>query len=170
MTEDESRRAISWTTLAVMGVATVVMAVWGFNSLTAPVGNDSTTPTSSTTTPGCTPGVRNVVRRGDVTVSVFNAGSRSGRAQDTLNLLENAGFAPGAVGNAPSGDHVARAEVHTTLKDDPKAKLVARALGKNTRIVVTTVVGPGLDVIIGDKFNKLDASAPRQLSAASGTC
>lgn len=170
MTEDSTRRTISWATLAAAGVATFVMAIWGFNALTAPVEKDDTSSAGSPTdTTSCTPGKGDFVQRSDVTVSVYNAGKKSGRAQATLDLLENDGFVAGAVGNAPTGTKVARAEVHTTRQNDPKAELVALALGKNTPVVVTTVQGPGLDVMIGDKFKKLDSTAPRKVRATAAT-
>jgi hypothetical protein len=105
-----------------------------------------------------------VVRRADVTVSVYNAGQRSGRAQDTLDLLESAGFRAGEVSNAPDGIEVAKAAVYTTKADDPAAELVARTLGPKTQVVRSDAeFGPGVAVIIGDKFRKLDAAAPRRL-------
>jgi hypothetical protein len=168
MTDEANRRAISAATLAVMAVATLVMAVWGYHALTSPVAKSDPVTTRSDT-PACT-GSRGKVQRSDVTVSVFNAGSRAGRAQSTLDLLENAGFRAGAVGNAPAGSHVSRAEVHTTRAGDPQARLVALALGAHTRVVVAPVVGPGLDVLVGDKFKKLDAGAPRSVPAAASSC
>ncbi|MFL6062004.1 MAG: LytR C-terminal domain-containing protein [Marmoricola sp.] len=170
MTQPENARVISWVTLAVAGVCALVMAIWGFNSLTAPVKKDQPAATT-TNNGGCVPQGASYVHRGDVTVSVFNAGKKTGRAQSTLDQLERAGFVPGAVGNAPTGDKVARAEVHTTKADDPRAQLVALALGKGAKVVVTTVIGPGLDVIIGDKFKRLDPGAPQRVRASAAvTC
>lgn len=170
MTEEDSRRLVSWVTLAVAGVLALVMAVWGFSSLTAPIKKDPSA-TESSNNGGCVPAGASYVHRNEVTVSVFNAGKETGRAQKTLDMLERAGFVPGAVGNAPSGDKVARAEVHTTKADDPRARLVALALGKGTKVVVTTVIGPGLDVIIGDKFKRLDPGAPGRVRASAAvTC
>jgi len=170
MTEEDSRRVISWVTLGVSAVLALVMAVWGFHALTAPVKKDPPSAEASNNG-GCVPAGASYVHRNEVTVSVFNAGKETGRAQKTLDMLENAGFVPGAVGNAPSRDKVARAEVHTTKADDPRARLVALALGKGTKVVVTTVIGPGLDVIIGDRFKRLDASAPQRVRASSAvTC
>lgn len=168
----ESRRVISWATLAVTTVATLAMAVWGFNALTEPFEDDSTSVSSSGDDPTCAPGTgRRFLARGDVTVSVYNAGKKNGRAQDTLDLFEGAGFAAGAIGNAPEETEVVRAEVRTRKNDDPAAKLVALALGKNTEVTVTgDDLGPGIDVFIGDKFRKLAADAPRRVRLTEAAC
>ena len=104
------------------------------------------------------------VKRSEITVSVYNAGKRSGRAQATMELLERAGFRAGEVNNAPEGVDVRRAAVLSTDPDDPEAKLVALAFGPNTEIVRSDdELGPGVDVVIGDHFNKLDPKAPKRV-------
>jgi hypothetical protein len=157
------RKLTTGATLVVLVVVLCVMAVWGYNAATAPV--DDETPTASG--PTCAPEdqtTTGVVRRGDVTVSVYNAGQRSGGAQDTLDLLESAGFRAGEVSNAPDGIEVAKAAVYTTKADDPAAELVARTLGPKTQVVRSDAeFGPGVAVVIGDKFRQLDASAPRRI-------
>jgi hypothetical protein len=168
----ETRSVISWATLAATGIATVVMAVWGFNALTAPIPDDPTTEVSSTTD-GCADAGDKVVRRSDVTVSVYNAGKKVGRAQDTLDLLESAGFTAGAIGDAPDGSDVSKVEVRTETEDDPAAELVALAFGHSTPIVVADDdLGPGVVVFIGDKFKtRLAAGAKTQVRVpADATC
>jgi hypothetical protein len=118
--------------------------------------------------PSCAAGQRativKVLRRSAVTVSVYNAGKKSGRARSTLDRLESAGFSPGAIGNAPAGSVVAKAEVHATTADATKAELVALAFGKGTLVVVdNNQLGPGIDVFIGDKFKRLDPKAVRSI-------
>jgi len=164
MIEVENRKRTSAITVGATAVVVVVMAVWGYQSLTAPFDDL----VSSSSGPTCAPEDQNiirVVRRGEVTVSVYNTGKRSGRAQATLDLLEGAGFKPGAIGNAPDDLVVTRAEVRTTRQDNPAARLVAAAFGKDTKIVVVDEdYGPGIDVFIGDKFTKLKASAPTKVN------
>jgi hypothetical protein len=54
--------------------------------------------------------------------------------------------------------------VYSTKADDPAAELVARALGKDTQVVHSDEdLGPGVDVVIGDKFKRLDPKAPKRL-------
>jgi hypothetical protein len=161
-----TRRSLTTGVSLAVGVVLVcIMAVWGYRAMTAPIAEDTTGTASSG--PTCRPEDQKVtkyVRRGDVTVSVYNSGKRAGRAQSTMDLLERAGFKVGAVGNAPDGVDAGRAAVYTTKSDDPAAELVARALGKNTQVVHTDEdLGPGVDVVIGDKFKRLDPNAPRRL-------
>lgn len=160
------RRLLTGASLVAGAVAVVVMAVWGLHALTAPFGdsaNASGGPTCTANQPTST-----VVRRSEVTVSVYNTGKRKGRAGATLAMFEAAGFQAGAVGNGTPGDHVRRAEVRTTKAGDPAAKLVALALGKGTKIVVTDQdVGPGVDVFIGDRFGGLDPAAPHTVTSVN---
>jgi hypothetical protein len=158
------RRVITALTMLAAGVAVVVMGLWGVSALTAPVGDKTG---SADHGPTCAPQDQKIteyVTRSEVTVSVYNAGRRKGRAGATLAMLEAAGFKPGEIGNAPAGTKVRRAEVRTGNAEDPKAQLVAAALGKNTQIVVTDeAYGPGIDVFIGDKFGALDPAAVRKV-------
>ena len=66
-----------------------------------------------------------MLQRGEVQVSVFNAGTRNGLAGQTLDTLEAAGFRAGDAGNAPSSAEVRRALVWTTQPNDYSARLVA---------------------------------------------
>ncbi|RNM14631.1 LytR C-terminal domain-containing protein [Nocardioides pocheonensis] len=167
------RRLTTGATLLVLLAVLVGMAVWGYHAATTPLeGLGSSTSTS----PTCQPTDQKVsrfVRRADVTVSVFNSGKLSGRAQATMDLLERAGFKPGQVGNAPDGIRADRAAVYTTKSDDPAAELVAKALGKATQVVHSDQeMGPGVDVVIGDRFKRLDPKAPTkiELPQPEATC
>ena len=159
------RRVLTGVTLVAASVLLLAMAVWGYNAATAPIEDDTTaSPSAGPTCPKEDQKVTKYVRRGEVTVSVYNAGKKSGRAQATMNLLEAAGFKPGEVNNAPEGVEVDKAAVYTTDGDDLEAQLVALALGKKTPNVRSDdELGPGVDVVIGDKFKRLDRSAPKRL-------
>jgi hypothetical protein len=152
--------------LVVAAVVLCIMGVWGYHAATAPI-PDGSTSSSSTDDPSCPPEDQTVsqyVRRADVTVSVYNGGKKAGRAGATMALLEQAGFKPGEVGNAPDGLDVTRATVYTTKADDPAAELVALALGHDTQVVHSDEeFGPGVAVVIGDKFKRLDAAAPTRV-------
>jgi len=146
--------------LAAGALAVLVMALWGMNALTAPFGSDDTTDSSA----NCGTTSHRTIKRSGVTVSVYNAGRRQGRAGVILDQLEAAGFRAGAIGNAPKGTAVRVAVVRTTQQVHPDATLVARALGAHVPVVVTSIdLGPGVDVIIGDKFSKLNRKAPRSV-------
>ena len=156
------RRITTAVTLAVLFVVLAGMAVYGFKAATAPLpdsGSTAKNPCSEDEKQ-----VKKFLRRGDVQVSVFNAGSRSGFAGTTLEKIEAAGFKGGNAGNAPGDAQVRRAVVWTTKPDDPAARLVALALGGKTPIVVTEKdLGPGIDVLVGDRFNKLDKAAAQRV-------
>lgn len=158
------RRLTTGVTLVALLVVLCVMAVWGYHAATSPIADGS----SSSGSPTCKPEDQQVAKflqRKDVTVSVYNAGKTSGRAQQTMGLLERAGFKPGAVGNAPEGITVKRAAVYTTKSDDPAAELVAKTLGKATQVVHSDEeMGPGVDVVIGDRFKRLDPKAPAKIA------
>jgi hypothetical protein len=160
-----TRSVTTGISLVVAAVLLCIMGVWGYRAATAPIEGDTTT---SSPGPTCAPQdqtVEQYVARGDVTVSVYNSGERAGRAQATMDLLERAGFRPGEVNNAPDGISVARASVYTTKADDPAAELVAAALGHDTPVVHSDAEfsGPGVDVVIGDKFKRLDPDAPNRM-------
>ena len=172
MSEVGPRNVISWATLAAMGVVTLVMAVWGFNSLTAPVTKDPVDEVSSGTDGACEPGADKFLKRSGVTVSVYNAGKKTGHAQETLDLLENAGFVAGAVGDTPEGTQVPKVEVRAENPDSPAAKLVALAFGPNVPVTASDDdLGPGVVIFVGDKFKKLDSSAARKVKVpADASC
>jgi hypothetical protein len=160
-----SRRALTTTVTleCLMGVL-VLMAVWGVKAATAPIAGDSAPAADGPTCSSADQHVAKYLRRGDVTVSVYNSGQTAGRARSTMDLLEQAGFKVGEVNNAPDGLRADRATVYSTKADDPAAELVARALGRATQVVHTDDdLGPGVDVVIGDKFRRLDAKAPKRL-------
>lgn len=165
MTPASRRHLTTGVTLSVLVVVLCVMALWGYQAATAPV--ESTGTPSGSATPTCDAQQQKVsryIRRNEVTVSVYNSGKKSGRARETMDLLERAGFKPGEVSNAPDGVATDRAVVYSTKADDPAAELVARAFGKGTQVVHSDeTLGPGVDVVIGDKFRRLDPKAPKRL-------
>ncbi len=66
-----------------------------------------------------------------------------------------------------------RAVVWTTEANDPAATLVAQAFGPRTLVQVTkTDLGPGIDVLVGNRFRGLNPKAPNRirLPAPVETC
>ena len=164
------RHLTTAVTLLVLVSILVLGVVLGVKTLFAPLpGSDKATATPSAS---CSP---KTVRKGQrirstqVQVSVFNGGTRSGLADETMRLLARRGFTQGDIGNAPTDAKVSRVRVLTTEKNDMAAALVARQFGRTTRVIVTdTDLGPGIDVIVGNKFGKL-AKAKRVLVAQSSS-
>jgi hypothetical protein len=157
-----ARRITTAVTLLALLILLGGMAVYGIKSALAPLpgGGATSKPTCSDTEKE----VKQFLRRGEVQVSVFNAGKREGLAGNTLEKIEEAGFKAGNAGNAPRSADVRRAVVWTTQPNDSSAKLVALTLGRGTRIEVTeTDLGPGIDVLVGDKFRGLNKKAPERI-------
>lgn len=156
-----ARRAItSAVTLLVLVGLLVGAAVWGWNALFTALPEEETTG-ATCTTEQLEAGDR--IRSTQVRVSVFNAGTRSGLAGQTLDALTRRGFLEGETDNAPADIEVARVQVWSTVENDPRARLVARQFGKKVRVrFADEDLGPGIDVIVGDKYRGL-AKAPRAL-------
>jgi hypothetical protein len=160
------RQALSAVTLVLLVGLLVVGASIGWRTLTAPVpGGDDT---AQATGPGCDAGVArgDVVRPADITVSVYNAGSRAGLAGQTLSQLGARGFIPADVGNAPEDlQDVDFVRVLAPSPQDPAARLVALQFGPNTLVEPTKEnLGPGVEVVVGDRFVGL-VKAPLKLRA-----
>lgn len=156
------RKLTTALTLLVLLVVLCGMAVFGFRSALAPLpdGGPSADPTCSDTEKE----VQAFLKRSEVQVSVFNAGSREGLAGVTLEQVEEAGFVAGNAGNAPRTAEVRKAVVWTTEPNDSAARLVALAFGRGTQVEVTeTDLGPGVDVLVGNRFKKLDGKAPNRI-------
>ena len=161
-----SRRSIlSAVTMTVLVGLLVVGAVAGYRALISPVpdanGSDRHPhPCRHQIAKG------DLVRSKDVTVSVFNAGTRSGLAGQTLDQLAARGFIKGKVGNAPDRFASVRfVRVLAPTKKDPVAKLVALQFGPDTLVqAVRRSQGPGVEVVVGDAFVGL-AKAPGKLRA-----
>lgn len=166
------RRVVSGVTLLVLVGLLVAGAVVGWQRLSAPLPGRDDEPRRAAG-PRCDDGVArgDVVRTADITVSVYNAGSRSGLAGQTQDELVARGFIPGEVGNAPEellGVQFVR--VLAATRTDPAARLVALQFGANTLIeAVEDDLGPGVEVVVGDDFLGL-VEAPAKLRAqASGS-
>jgi hypothetical protein len=148
---DLSAGARSAITLVVLLALLVAGAAWGFKKAFAPF-------PGKVDSPLCVPksiakGTR--VFPADVTVSVYNAGTRDGLAGRVMQELTDAGFRQGADGNAPRGAKVATAQVWATDPKNPAVLLVAGRLGPHARVVKKAGPGPGVDVVVGDRFTKV---------------
>jgi LytR cell envelope-related transcriptional attenuator len=166
-----NRKAVAAVTMVVLVGLLVAGAWYGWQQMSAPVpGSDE--PQRRAAKPRCEDGVArgDLVRPADVTVSVYNAGSRSGLADQTLSELAARGFIRGDVGNAPANLEVVQfVRVLAPTKDDPTAKLVALQFGPNTMVQQVGVdLGPGIEVVVGDNFSGL-VKAPTQIKAARAT-
>lgn len=137
-------------TLAVLAGLLVVAASWGWSALTAPLPHLSAA-AACTETP---------VQAGDpitpaqVTVSVLNAGKRSGLASRTMTAFTGAGFNKGDSANAPANAGVTYAQIWTDDPGSPAVALVATWLD-HVKIVQRAIDQVGVVVVVGDRFSKL---------------
>lgn len=166
-----ARKVTTGITLLVLLLVLGGMAVYGVRAALAPLpgGGASEDPECSESEKE----IKQFLRRNEVQVSVFNAGTREGLAGKTLEQIEEGGFRAGNSGNAPRTAEVRRAVVWTTTPNDSGARLVALALGRGTQVEVTeTDLGPGVDVLVGNKFRGLAKKAPERirLPQAVETC
>ena len=165
-----STRARTALTLGVFAVVLVLMAVIGWQRLTAPLPEASSQPAAACQVYK----TKKQVTRKEVTVSVYNGTDKSGLADDTLAVLERRNFVVGAVGNAPDdAKDVTGVLVRTTVTDDPRAELVASQFQPKAQIEQTPEAGgPGIDVILGPDFTRLKRKAPTKyvLPTPTRTC
>lgn len=153
-------RVKSLLTLAALGVLLVAAGAWGISALTQPFPQRAE-PAVCVDAPFAK-GER--INRGDVTVSVLNAGTRNGLAGLTMDLFVDAGFAQGQEGNTDQGPKVANVEIWTDDPRSPAVKLVARQLGKGAEVVRRDPTVVGVQVVVGDQFEDL-VDGPRRVKA-----
>ncbi|HEU5037899.1 MAG TPA: LytR C-terminal domain-containing protein [Nocardioides sp.] len=142
--------ARSAITLVALGVLLVLATAWGWNAATEPLPGKVDTPICTT----------QAVAAGDkvfpqeVTVSVYNAGTRDGLAGRVMKDLQDDGFAEGDGGNTQAAK-VGAVEIWTTEPDNPAVQLVASHLGDQVDIKRRDGLGAGVTVIVGDDFTKV---------------
>lgn len=140
--------ARSAITLAVLGLVLVGAAIWGWTAATEPL-------PGKVDTPIC---VDRTVPEGDkvfpqdVTVSVYNAGTREGLAGRVMQSLSDAGFHEGNSGNAAPDVRVGVVQIWAPDRTSPDVRLVASRLGDGVQIEERDGVGSGVTVVVGDDF------------------
>jgi hypothetical protein len=158
----ERRHVITTVTMLILIGIVVLGAVLGWRALFAELPEDSVS--TEEPVPSCIPetiGPNEKVRSSQVRVSVFNGGTKSGLAGETLDALARRGFVEGDVGNAPADVNVRVVQVWSTEENDPRARLVARQFGRNVKVRFSDEdLGVGVDVVVGDRFEQL-VKAPR---------
>ena len=138
-------------TLAVLVGLLLFGVTYGFSAVTEPFPNRAEPPV-------CT---EVAIDQGEkifpeqVTVSVLNAGSRSGLAGRTMSQLAGVGFGRGDALDAPDDTEVRRVEIWTDEPNNPDVRLVATYLGTDPPIVRRDTVAVGVNVVVGDRFDEL---------------
>ena len=162
-------RARSAATLGVLVMLCLVGILVGIRALTADLPTD---PLVESATEQCelrTIAQGKKIRADEITVSVYNGGSRAGAASRVMKELQTRGFAPGESDNAPKGSGVIRAQVWADSPKNSAARLVARQLGSGIRVFADKPrLGPGIVVVVGDELGKMP-KAPTVTRAAVRT-
>lgn len=140
--------ARSALTLLALGLLLIAATVWGWAALTEPFPKNE--PVAICEDTAVTAGSE--VRRDEIVVSVFNGSTRSGLAGATIAQLEERGFVPGDVGDAPQP--ASSTQIWADDANNPAVQLVQRQF-KQARVVPGTKIGPGIVVVVGEKFKNL---------------
>ncbi|MBI2245763.1 MAG: LytR C-terminal domain-containing protein [Nocardioides sp.] len=141
--------ARSAITISALGLLLVVAALWGWSAATDPL-------PAKVDTPICvdrTVAAGTKVFAQDVTVSVYNAGTREGLAGRTMQLLTDDGFAEGNSGNVSARVEVV--QIWTLDPKNPAVQLVASRLGPDVEIERRDGPGAGVSIVVGDGFQDL---------------
>ncbi len=145
-----SQRVRTAITLSVLGVLLLGAGLWGWSAATDPLPAKVDSPVCVTTE----------VQKGEkvfpeqVTVSVYNAGTREGLAGLTMQLLTDAGFAKGNSGNAPRSK-VRTVAIWSADPASPAVVLLRSRFGSAARVVERDGPGAGITVLVGDEFTRL---------------
>ena len=135
-------------TLGVLALLVVVAAIWGWAALTQPFPQDE--PVAICEDETVTAGTE--VRRDQVVVSVFNGSGRSGLAGATSAQLTERGFVAGDVGDAPTP--ASTTQIWASDPTNPAVALVSQQF-KRAKVVAGDALGPGVVVVVGEKFTSL---------------
>lgn len=135
-------------TLGVLTLLVVVAAVWGWAALTEPLPQEEPVAICEDTAVA----TGEEVRRDQVVVSVFNGSGRSGLAGATSAQLAERGFVEGDVGDSPLP--AATTQIWASDPTNPAVQLVQRQF-KQAKVVEGDALGPGIVVVVGEKFQSL---------------
>jgi hypothetical protein len=152
--------ARSALTLTVLAVLVLIAAVWGWAAFTEPFPEDE--PVAICEDTALPAGSE--VRRDQVVVSVFNGSKRSGLAGATSAQLAERGFVEGTVGDSPLP--AATTQIWSSEPDNPAVVLVQRQF-KRAQVVEGEALGPGVVVVVGEKFQSLKKKQVESVVAES---
>jgi len=164
---------VNWKTPVTMLVLLGILlgaAYYGWSTIVNPedkTGTDTAQTPTKKKKPACTPAKRfkkgQAVRAEDILVNVFNAGVSAGLAGETLDALTSKGFKGGIASNAPEAMSAANVTIVTQEPKSPEVRLV-RIQFRGPVKVVKGELSPGIDVLVGDKFQSVDSTIRTQIT------
>jgi hypothetical protein len=113
--------------------------------------------------PTCTPPPPVTVRSGSVRVSVYNAGAPSGQATQVMDALRDQGFRRGELSDAPEPIEVDGIVLWPGDADPGAVRLVRRQFDDARVADRPRTLGPGVNVLVGEDFDRLARRAPRSI-------
>ena len=113
--------------------------------------------------PTCTPPPPVTVRADSVRVSVYNAGAPSGQATEAMEALRDQGFRPGELTDAPERVEVEGIVLWPGDADPGDVRLVLRQFDDARVAEHGRTLGPGVNVLVGEDFDRLARQAPRSI-------
>jgi hypothetical protein len=134
-------------TLGVLALLLLLAVARGLAAVSEPFPQNAAPPvcTDSTVSAG------DFLRPGGVTVSVVNAGTKTGLARKTLDDLKAQGFDGGELANLPDPD-VRSAQVWVPGGRSAAVRLVVTYLGGKVKVVDRQSSVAGITVVVGDQF------------------
>lgn len=163
-----SRTARTATTMLVLIVILVAAAYFGWLGLTQGwLGDDGGTVSADDTGRICTTPPPATVRSGSVRVSVYNAGAPSGQASEVLEALTDQGFAEGELTDAPEPVEVEGIVLWPGDAEPDAVRLVRRQFDDVRVAEHSRTLGPGVNVLVGEDFDRLARGAPRSIEVVA---
>jgi hypothetical protein len=149
-------------TLVVLAALVLLGAVWGLSALTAPFPQND--PVAICEDVDVSAGTE--VRRDQVVVSVFNGSKRTGLAGATSAQLVERGFVAGDIGDSPQP--AASTQIWAADPTNPAVDLVRQQF-KGAQVVTGDSLGPGVVIVVGEKFQALRKKQVESVVAAADT-
>jgi hypothetical protein len=135
-------------TLGVLAGLVLLATLWGWSAFTKPFPKEE--PVAICEDVSVPAGTE--VRRDQVVVSVYNGSKRTGVAGAASAQLEERGFVPGDIGNAPQPSPAT--QIWSSDPTNPAVDLVRQQF-KGAQVVAGDALGPGVVVILGEGFQSL---------------
>ena len=154
-------------TLLVLLVLLLGAAFYGWQTIISPATEDNNKASGPKPTDKCGRVQQfhrgQVIRAGDIVVNVYNAGSISNLAEDTLKGLRQRGFKAGVFDNAPSRVTATNVTILTGGKLSPEVRLVAKQFKGVVSYSRAAEIDPGINIVVGDDFKGIDGKAKKSL-------